>query len=367
MDSPEYGDALIGGRPRGRGAGVNPGNRFEAVRLHVLGEYLDHRSAVEGDAPQRVATQTFADDSKTIINPVDSPDVGFRWSINPYRGCEHGCSYCYARPFHEALGFSSGLDFETKIMVKRGAAAMLRKELGRAKWRGETIAMSGVTDCYQPIEARYRITRGCLEVMADCRQAVGIVTKNKLVLRDLDLLTRLAEHGAVAVAISVTTLQNDLAAKMEPRASSPGDRLAAVRALAERGIPVAVMMAPVIPGLNDREVPAILEAAAEAGARRASYVFLRLPYQVKQVFSDWLAQAFPDRAQKVLSLIRQARGGRLNDATVGRRMRGEGSFARQVGRVFEVFAKKHGLDRGMPALNHAAFRRPGESTQGVLF
>jgi DNA repair photolyase len=367
-DGYEYRDALPSGPVRGRGAGLNPGNRYETVRLHVLGEVLDapDGKGIEAAAPV-VKTQVFPDRTRTLINRVDSPDVPYNWSINPYRGCEHGCIYCYARPDHERLGFSCGLDFETKILAKFDAPAILRRELARPSWRGEMIAMCGVTDCYQPIEAELRITRGCLEVMAQCRQPVGIVTKSRLVLRDLDLLRELAAHGAVAVTVSVTTLDNQLAAKMEPRAAAPRERLRTIAALAQAGVPVSASVAPIIPGLTDREIPAILKALAEAGAQHAGYVLLRLPYQVKDLYLDWLARNFPDRAGHVESLLRQTRGGALYDSRFGKRKRGEGPVAEQVGRVFRVFAARYGLNRPRPERPASGFRRPVLGGQGSLF
>lgn len=356
----EHRDAILEGAARGRGAGLSPGNRFEGVRLHVLGEALDQAAREHPDGRQ-VPTETFAERTRTVINRVDSDDLGFHWTLNPYRGCEHGCVYCYARPTHEALGFSCGLDFETKIVVKRDAPALLRRELGRPSWRGEPIMMSGVTDPYQPIEARLRITRGCLEVMAECAQPVSLVTKNRLVTRDIDLLARLADSDAAAVAISVTTLDNRLAAAMEPRASAPADRLSAIRELSQAGVPVMVMAAPVIPGLNDRELPAILQAASEAGASCAGSVLLRLPHQVKDVFLDWLKRRRPEHAARVESLIRQARGGRLNDPRPGVRMKGEGERAAQIRRTVKVFARRFGLSCEAPRLSSGQFQRPASS------
>jgi len=363
----EYVDALPDGLARGRGAGLNPGNRFEGVRLHVLGEHLDRVVEEDESGGAGVHTEVLADRSQTIINRVDSPDVGFNWSINPYRGCEHGCIYCYARPFHELLGYSSGLDFETKIVAKFNAATLLRKELNRPRWKGETIAMSGVTDCYQPIEKELRITRGCLEVITDFRQPIGIVTKNRLVLRDLDLLQELAGYGAVRVVVSLTSLDAHLAGKMEPRASSPADRLHTISKLSEAGIPTVVMVAPVIPGLNDKEIPALLGAGADAGALGAHYVLLRLPYQIKALFCDWLERYFPERATHVQSLLRGARGGKLYNSGFGDRMRGQGPVAEQIGRVFGVFRRRYGLDRSLPKLSSGSFRRQANDGQMTLF
>lgn len=377
-------------RWRGRGAGLNPGNRFEGRREELDGETLDtdlaevhaehmarhaDRSGVvaadEGGQllPLRVIpTELFEDDTRTILNRVDSPDLNFRWTLNPYRGCEHGCVYCYARPDHEYLGFSSGLDFESKIVVKRKAPLLLRAGLRRPSWIGEPIAMSGDTDCYQPQEASLRLTRGCLEVMAEARQPVSVITKSRLILRDLPLLRSLSYYGCVHVAVSLTTLDPRLSGIMEPRASSPMHRLEAIRTLSAAGIPVMVMTAPIVPGLNDRELPALLEAAAEAGARSAGYVLLRLPHQIKALFREWLERDLPRSAKRIEGLIRQTRGGRLYDSTFGVRGRGSGPMAEQIAVLFGAMVKKYGLDRGMPAFDPSYFRRPDRDPgQGRLF
>lgn len=359
-------DALPAGPARGRGAGLNPGNRFEDVRLHVLGEHQDEVRAEHPNGVQ-VKTRVLPDRSKSFINPVDSPDLSMKWTINPYRGCEHGCIYCYARPGHEYLGMSSGLDFETVILAKHDAPALLRRELARPGWRGESITMSGVTDCYQPVERELEITRRCLEVMVECRQAVGIITKSKLILRDLELLSKLNEHRAVHVAISITSLDNELAARMEPRASSPRDRLQTVRALADAGIPVTVMTAPILPGINDREIPALLAAAADAGATGAGWVMLRLPYQIKDLFLEWLQRQFPERAAKVEGFVREMHGGALYDPRHFIRQRGQGPMAQQIAATFRLFAKRHGLNQHRQALNEEAFRRPLRGGQTELF
>ena len=286
---------------RGRGTSWNPPNRFE--RIHVDREGL---SDPDDPPPETVLLD---DTTRSILAYNDSPDVGFDVGINPYRGCSHGCSYCYARPTHEYLGFSAGLDFETKIFVKRDAPALLRKALSSRKWRPQVIGLSGNTDAYQPAERRLRITRRCLEVLVDFRNPVGIVTKSYLVARDIDLLAELAEHNAAAVVLSVTSLRNEIQRVMEPRASAPARRLAAILVLAEAGIPVGVNVAPVVPGLTDHELPEILEATADAGASFAGYILLRLPHGVKEIFSDWLGQHFPDRKDKVLNRVREMRGG----------------------------------------------------------
>ncbi len=366
-ESYEYRDALPDGPLRGRGAGLRPGNRFETVRLHVLGEHLDAQAG-EDDAPRQLPTRVLPDKSRTIINRVaDSPDIAFDWSINPYRGCEHGCVYCYARPTHEYLGLSCGVDFESTILAKFDAATLLRKELASPRWQPQTIVMSGVTDPYQPVEKKLCITRSIVEVLAECRQPVGFITKNRLITRDLDLLTELHRHRAVSVGISITTLDASLAAKLEPRASAPADRLEAVARLSTAGIPTTVMVAPIIPGITDREVPAILKAAAEAGARSAGWVLLRLPYQIKDLYLQWLRDHFPEKAGNAEHLLRDARGGELYQSQFGTRMRGKGPVAEQIGHLFRIFRKRYGLDRPFPRLNNQAFRRPRLSPQMSLF
>ncbi len=327
-----------------------PTNRFESVSSERDEDYDDR----EEPLPR---TEFIPDDSQSIIATNDSPDLGFRASLNPYRGCEHGCVYCYARPTHEYLGFSQGLDFETKIMVKHRAPELLRKELSARKWEPQTIAMSGVTDPYQPIERKLRLTRRCLEVLAEFRNPVGIVTKNSLVTRDLDLLAELARHKAVVVFISLTTLDAKLRAVMEPRTSPPAARLRAMEKLAAAGIPVGVMTAPVIPAINDHELPKLLAMASEAGARHAGYVVLRLPYANKALFEAWLEEHFPQRKEKVLNQLRSLRDGELNDSQFGRRMSGQGPFAGRIARLFEVSCRKSGLNQESLALSTAAFKR----------
>lgn len=357
---------IAGGRPEaehGRGTALNPANRFETISLAQLpdGGGVDDllcEYAAGEDSNARPLTHVYRDRTKSIINPVDSPDLHFKWTINPYRGCEHGCFYCYARPTHEMLGLSSGLDFETRIFAKTDAPALLRRELARPSWIGEPIVMSGVTDAYQPVERRLGITRACLEIMAECGQPVSIVTKSALILRDADLLGKLAASGAARVAISLTTLDAALSAKMEPRASAPARRLHAIRELTAAGIPVIVMTAPIIPGLTDCELPNLLQAAARAGAVCAGYTMMRLPWQNKEIFLDWLRQHAPDRATHIESLVRDIRTGNLNDATFGKRMTGAGTFAAQIRNVFDVFSRRYGLAHYLPPLNRAGFTRP---------
>lgn len=337
--------------PRGRGAASNPPNRFEALSLE-----RDIDWNPEDDPAPR--TQFLRDLSQSAITYNQSPDIPFNASLNPYRGCEHGCAYCYARPTHEYLGFSAGLDFETRIMVKENASELLRCELSARSWNPQTLALSGVTDCYQPVERKLQITRRCLQVLAEFRNPVGVVTKNHLVTRDIDLLRELAAHRAAAVSVSITSLDAAFARTLEPRASAPGHRLAAIEALTRAGIPAGVMVAPVIPGLNDHEIPAIVEAAARAGAQWAATVVLRLPLTVAPVFEQWLDEHAPQKKEKVLGRIRAIRGGRLNDPRFASRMSGEGIFAEQIARLMEVARRKSGIAERGPELSIGAFRRP---------
>ncbi|CAN5406199.1 PA0069 family radical SAM protein [soil metagenome] len=347
---------------QGRGVNSNPPNRFEKITIEPDFEH------VEGDEEYfqsiaRPTTDYLIDTSKTIIATNDSPDVGFTHSINPYRGCSHGCVYCYARPTHEWLGFSAGLDFETKIMVKRDAPQLLRQALSSAKYTPVSLSMSGVTDCYQPAERTFQITRACLEVLAEFQNPVAIITKNHLVTRDIDLLADLASIDAAVVLVSITTLDPDLSQRMEPRTSVPRRRLEAVRALTSAGIPTGVMVAPVIPGLTDHEMPAILEAAAESGARSAGFVPVRLPFAVAELFEAWLADHFPDRKDKVLNRIRSLRGGNLNDPNFVTRMRGEGLWADQLKSMFEMAKRRSGIADDLPSLSTGHFRHPKEQQQ----
>lgn len=338
--------------PPGRGTTLNPANRYES--LHVEADPDEPAEASTGDD----ATHFYRDSSRTVLAENASPDVGFRYSLNPYRGCEHGCPYCYARPSHEYLGFSAGLDFERRIMVKDDAPDLLRATFRSRRWQPEVIALSGNTDCYQPVERRLGLTRRCLEVFVEFRNPVAVITKSALVVRDADLYATLAADGAAQIMCSVTTLDPELARRLEPRAASPERRLDAIRTLARAGVPVGVMVAPVIPGLNDAEIPRILAAAAEAGATSAGWVLLRLAPPLDRIFTDWLAVHYPDRQERVLNRIRETRAGRISDSQFGRRMRGTGPYAEQLAALFAVASRKHGLDRPLSPLSAAAFRRP---------
>jgi DNA repair photolyase len=339
---------------RGRGASANPPNRFEPLSYSRDPEWLDPEDP-------GIETQFFKDTSRSIISYNDSPDVGFDASINPYRGCEHGCIYCYARPTHEYLGFSAGLDFESRILVKAEAHELLRHELSSPRWIPQVLAISGVTDPYQPIERRLQLTRRCLQVLVEFRNPVVIITKNHLVMRDVDLLGELAQYHAVRVFLSITTLDDSLSRVMEPRASHPTRRLGAINTLSQAGVSTGVLVAPVIPGLTEHELPSIIAAAARAGARSAGYVTLRLPHGVGPLFEQWLAQHFPDRQDKVLHRIRAMRGGKLNDPRFSSRMRGEGIFAEQIQALFTLACHKAGIDGRGPALSTTAFRAPSKA------
>lgn len=335
-----------------RGASINPANRFET--LHIEEELGDE---VDSDS-RPIKTLFFRDSSRSIIARNNSPDVGFETSVNPYRGCEHGCIYCYARPTHEYLGFSAGIDFESRIMVKTDAPRLLEAELASRKWHPQVIAISGVTDPYQPVERRLRITRACLEVLARFRNPVGIITKNRLVTRDADLLSELAQFSAGAVNISVTSLDEKLQRVLEPRTSPPAARLEAITQLREAGVPVGVMVAPIIPGLTDHEMPAILEACADAGAQFAGYTIVRLPFAIAPLFERWLEEHYPEKKEKVLSRIRTIRGGKkLNDPRWATRIKGEGIFAEQIGSLFQMSCRKYGIGP-RPELSTESFRPP---------
>jgi len=353
---------------RGRGALSNESSRYDSerrIRTTDGWEVGTQADAADDDELPPLRTTLTRDATRTILARNASPDIPFDRSINPYRGCEHGCIYCFARPTHAYLGLSPGLDFETRILFKPDAAALLTAELASPKYRPDVIAMGTNTDPYQPVERDLKITRQILRVLSDFNNPVGIVTKNHMVTRDIDILGDMAKRNLAEVFVSVTTLDKDLARTMEPRASAPHRRLEAIRALAAAGVPVGVMTSPMIPGLNDHEMEAILEAASDAGATRAGFIVLRLPLEIKELFEEWLRQHRPDRAERVLSLIRQIRGGALYQAEFGKRMRGEGPIADLLASRFAVAVKRLGLNRQRYRLDTARFRVP-ESARTAL-
>jgi DNA repair photolyase len=351
---------------KGRGAGLNPPIRFETARREAFDDGWGTLAASFAELPPLPTTLT-RDHAKSALSWNDSPDLGFDRAVNPYRGCEHGCIYCYARPTHAYLGLSPGLDFETHILFKPGIAELLEKELRRPGYVPRPIALGSNTDPYQPVERSLKLTRAVLEVLDRYSHPVTIVTKSAGVLRDLDILARLAARNLVSVCLSVTTLDARLARIMEPRAATPERRLAAIRTLAESGIPTAVLAAPMIPGVNDAELEAILERAAAAGARSAGYVLLRLPHETRQLFEDWLARHMPDRAARVLSLVRQTRGGALYDSRFGQRQTGTGAYADLLAQRFAIAARRLGLERrhgGGEGLDCSRFRVPEAAAPG---
>lgn len=338
-------------RPRkGRGAPTNPVGRFESLDVEF--------EPTDDDLPP-LETELFRDATKSVIAYNDSPDLNFDASFNPYRGCEHGCAYCYARPTHEYLGLSAGLDFESKLFVKEDAPRLLREALSARSWKPQHVMMSGVTDCYQPIERHLRLTRRCLEIFADFRNPVGIVTKSELVTRDIDVMQDMTDPDTVAVNLSVTSLDASLANRLEPRAASPRRRLRAVEKLRNAGIRAGIMIGPVIPGLNDHEISDILKAASDAGAQTAGYIMLRLPYGVRELFGDWLTAHYPDRRDRVLNRVRDTRAGKLYDGAYETRMRGVGEYADQIERMYRIAVRRFGLDRKLPPLRTDLFRVPG--------
>jgi len=336
------------------GSQLNPANPYLTVQVTPDLEPLEWDTEYLCEQSER-PIQYFADSARSVVMENDSPDIAFRYSVNPYRGCAHACPYCYARNTHEYLGLNAGLDFETKIFVKQQAPQLLREFLSRKNWHPEPITFSGVTDCYQPAERHFRLTRQCLEVAAEFRVPVGIVCKNALVLRDLDLFQQMAPQGLIQVNLSVTTLDPELARVMEPRASIPQARLRAIRELTQAGIPVRVMVAPIIPGLNDSEIPQILQAAREAGAQAASTVLLRLPLTVEPVFREWLRRTQPTKAAKIIQQVRQTRGGKAYRSDWGERMSGTGLLAEQIQNVFHVFRQRYGYEE-LPPLDTSHFR-----------
>ncbi|MBI4427943.1 MAG: PA0069 family radical SAM protein [Ignavibacteriales bacterium] len=340
---------------KGRGASFNPPNRFQELHLEPVD---DDTPFADEDQDRKIPTKFFVDNSKSLLAKNDSPDLGFDYSINPYRGCEHGCIYCYARPSHEYLGFSSGIDFETKIMVKLDAPKLLAEAFHARTWEPQIVALSGNTDCYQPIERKLELTRQCLQVFRDFRNPVSIITKNSLVQRDVDILMEMADLHTVAVTVSVTTLDSHLARIMEPRTSSPVKRLQTIETLARNGIRTGVLVAPVIPGLTDEEIPSILKAASASGAQYAGYTMLRLPFAIKDLFQEWLLRNLPERTPKVLSRIRDVRGGKLNDSTFGKRMKGEGHIAQAIQQLFQTARRKYFGESPEFKLTSGRFRRP---------
>ena len=344
---------------RGRSSKSNDAGRFEALTRAPFDDGWDE----DEPRPERLDTTLTPEAARKIISRNDSPDIGFDQSINPYRGCEHGCIYCFARPSHAYVGLSPGLDFETRLFFKPDAAKLLEKELSRPTYRPSFIQLGANTDPYQPIEAKLRITRQILEVLARFRHPVGVTTKNALVTRDLDLLATMAADNLAMVAISITTLDRKLARAMEPRATTPERRIEAIRRLAEAGVPTAVGFAPAIPGLNHHELEAVLERAAEAGAAMAYYTALRLPREIKDLFREWLAAERPDRAAKVMSLVRQMRGGKDYDPQWNLRMRGEGPIAELISSRFHIACKRLGLNsRSRRTLDLSLFRPPAKAT-----
>jgi DNA repair photolyase len=349
-----FGDRLVDSdRRRGRGAASNPSGRLEAFQRET---FDDGWSADEAPAP--LETEVTVERPRAIITRNDSPDISFDQSINPYRGCEHGCFYCFARPTHAYQGLSAGLDFESRLFVKDGAAALLERELANPKYKPKVIALGANTDAYQPIERQYRVTRAVLEVLAKARHPVGIVTKSNLVLRDLDLLAPMAADGLVKVFVSVTTVDRALARRMEPRAPTPERRLEAIEKLAAAGVPVGVMAAPIIPAVNDGEIETILTRAYAAGAREAGYVALRLPLELRESFREWLAVNFPDKLKRAITLTQSMHGGKDYESQWGRRMAGSGPYAWMIGRRFEIAAKRLGYRETPLALRSDLFRAP---------
>jgi DNA repair photolyase len=350
----------------GRGSCIRPPSRFDTiVRIELELVDPDDADLYPRSNPD---TEFVPDRTKSVVTENDSPDVGFRFSLNPYRGCEHGCSYCYARPTHEYLGYDAGLGFETKIVVKHDAPKLFRRFLAQDKWAPEPIGVSGVTDPYQPCERRFQLTRRCISVAATCNQPLVLITKSALILRDLDLLAPMAAGNLVHANISMTSLDATLARAMEPRASSPAARLRAVSELTAAGVPVRVLVAPVIPGLNDAEIPSILAAARRAGARAAGYVLLRLPLSVAPVFLEWLDRAWPEGKVRVERLVRETRAGKLNDSEFGLRMCGAGHYADAIARIFEVFSRRYGLNGRLPEYDCSRFQPPPDvNGQGRLF
>jgi DNA repair photolyase len=337
---------------KGRGSQLNTSNPY------LKNSYVkEHPEGLDEPWILNKATQYFYESPKKVVNKVDSPDLGMGYSINPYQGCEHGCIYCYARNSHQYWGFSAGIDFESKIIVKRNAAELLEKQFQNKNWKPEVIMVSGNTDCYQPVERKLKITRSLLEVFLKYRNPVGIITKNSLILRDLDILKELAKLNLVHVMVSITSLKEEIRLKMEPRTATAKNRLNVIGTLSANGIPAGVMTAPIVPGINSDEIPAIIEAAAEKGADCAGYTIVRLNGSIGEIFSDWIHKAFPDKAEKVLNHIKECHGGQLNDSRWGTRMRGEGKIAESIRQLFSIAVKKHIKPTGF-SYDYSLFRVP---------
>ena len=348
---------------RGRGTSVNPPNRFEKLHIEETEEIYDERD-YENDAERKIETVFFKDHSKSAISKNNSSDIPFDYSFNPYRGCEHGCVYCYARPTHEFLGFSSGIDFETKIMIKENGAELLRQEFERKSYVPKLIMFSGDTDCYQPVEKKLEITRKALKVCLEYRNPVSIITKNSLIRRDLDILGEMAKLNLVSTMLSITTLDKMLLSKMEPRTAAPERKLFTIEKLSEAGIPVGVNIAPVIPGLTDGEIPEILRQSAKRGATYASYILLRLPLSLKEIFINWLEAEFPDRKEKVLNKIKEMRDGKLNEPGIGKRFKSKGQQAEAIRNLFHISCRKYNLNQRNIDLTTSLFKRhPGNQLE----
>jgi DNA repair photolyase len=349
----------------GRGAGFNPPNRFEALKIERtpddLAQYFE-----DPDPDRNALTKFYIDHTRSVLAKNESPDLGFTYSLNPYRGCEHGCVYCYARPSHEYLGFSPGLDFETKIMVKPDVARLLEGQFRSASWQPQVVVVSGDTDCYQPIERKLQLTRQCLRVFFKYRNPLSITTKNALIQRDIDILKELATLKLVLVIVTVTTLNPELVRAMEPRTSTPVKRLETVEVLARNGIPVGVNVARVIPGLNDCEIPSILKHVSERGAQFASHALVRLPYTVKELFVDWLGRELPEQAQRILSRIRAVRVGDLSCSDFGKRLRGEGRIAEAIDQLFQAHCRRYHLNDEKLSLSTEHFQRDHSSQMKLL-
>ena len=350
---------------RGRGTDINPPNRFEKLHIEETEDLYDERDYEPG-AERKIGTVFYKDYSKSAIAKNNSPDIPFDYSFNPYRGCEHGCVYCYARPTHEYLGFSSGIDFETKIMVKENGPKLLKKEFEKKSYIPKLIIISGDTDPYQPIERKLKITREALKVCLEYRNPVAIITKNSLILRDIDILSEMSKLNLVLTTLSITTLNKELASKLEPRTATPERKLQAIEKLSEAGIPVNVNVAPIIPGLNDEEIPEILKHSAQRGAISAAYILLRLPYSIKDLFSNWLEREFPDRKEKILNKIKEMRDGKLNISEFGKRFKAKGEQANAIRELFYISCRKYGLNRREIEITAENFKRH-ETVQLELF